>query len=88
VPDALEFCDLLARLAPDRSERAAPRWHGGWEMETKPASIAEAQLALTCLPLLIGDHRSERTPPSGERVDAGRWPRRFSHGVLWPRGSC
>jgi hypothetical protein len=58
LPDALEFCDLLARLAPDRFERAALRWHGRWTTEAKPDSIAEAQLALTCLQLLTGDHRS------------------------------
>jgi hypothetical protein len=46
LQDALEFCDLLARLAPDRFERAALRWHGRWTTEAKPASIAEAHLAL------------------------------------------
>src|SRR5262249_16112546 len=47
-----------ARLAPDRFERAALRWHGRWTTESSPASIAEAQLALTCLQLLTADHRS------------------------------
>jgi len=58
LPDALEFCDLLARFSPERFERAALRWHSRWTAETKPASIAEAQLALTCLQLLTSDHRS------------------------------
>jgi hypothetical protein len=58
LPDALEFCDLLARFAPDRFERAALRWHGRWTTEATPSSLAEAQLALTCLQLLTGDHRS------------------------------
>jgi hypothetical protein len=57
LPDALESCDLLARLAPARFERAAWRWHGRWETENKPASFAEAQLAPNCLQLLTGEHR-------------------------------
>jgi hypothetical protein len=56
--DALEFCDLLARLAPERFERAALRWHERSTTEARPASIAEAQLSLTCLQLLTSDHRS------------------------------
>ena len=57
LPDALEFCDLLARLAPNRFERAALRWHGRWTTEATPSSLAESQLALTCLQLLTSDHR-------------------------------
>jgi hypothetical protein len=57
LADALEFCDLLARLAPERFEHAALRWHGRWETENKPASFAEAQLVLVCLQLLTGEHR-------------------------------
>jgi hypothetical protein len=52
LTDALEFCDLLARQAPERFERAALRWHARWAAERKPSSFAEAQLALVCLQLL------------------------------------
>lgn len=52
LPDALDYCDLLARQAPERFERAALRWHGRWEAEGKPTSLGESQLALSCLQLL------------------------------------
>src|SRR4029453_13623882 len=58
LPDSLEFCDLLARFAPDRFARPALRWHSRWTAETRPDSIAEGQLALTCLQLLTCDHCS------------------------------
>jgi hypothetical protein len=58
LTDALDYCDLLARLAPDRYERAALRWHGRWEAEGKPLSLREAQLALTCLQLLTDGDRA------------------------------
>jgi hypothetical protein len=56
--DALEFCDLLARQAPERYERAALRWHGRWETKAKASSLAESQLALHCFQLLTSDHRA------------------------------
>jgi hypothetical protein len=59
LPDALEFCDLLARHAPERFERAALRWHARWAGERKPSSFAEVQLALACLQLLTtASHRA------------------------------
>jgi hypothetical protein len=58
LKDALDYCDLLARQAPERFELAALRWHGRWETEAKANSLHESQLALACLQLLTSSDRA------------------------------
>jgi hypothetical protein len=58
LTDALEYCDLLGREAPERYERAALRWHARWATEAKARSLAESQFVLSCLQALNGDGRS------------------------------
>jgi hypothetical protein len=58
LADALDYCDLLARQAPERYERAALRWHSRWESEAKAESLRESQLALSCLLMLPAGDRA------------------------------
>ena len=58
LADALDYCHLLARTEPARYERAALRWHARWEVEGRPTSLQESQLALICLQMLTCGDRA------------------------------
>jgi len=58
LSDALDYCDLLARQAPERFERAALRWHGRFEVEGKAQTLLDAHHALLCLQMLTGSDRA------------------------------
>lgn len=55
LDDALDLVALIARVRPDRLERAAIRWHGRLEVEAQVLTIAEAQFALAALARLPAD---------------------------------
>jgi NADPH-dependent ferric siderophore reductase len=55
---ALAYLDLLAEQKPEKLERAAVRWHGRLETEVPLLSLAESQLALAALAMLVGGERS------------------------------
>ena len=55
--DALDYLALLAELRPQKTERAAVRWHGRLEIEAANLTLAEAQLALAALASLAAGER-------------------------------
>ena len=54
LEDALALTALLGEAEPIRYERAAVRWHGRLELETRMLTLAESQLALAALMTLPG----------------------------------
>lgn len=55
LDDALDLVALIARSRPDRLERAAIRWHGRLEVESKSLRISESVFALVLLERLPND---------------------------------
>jgi hypothetical protein len=55
LPDALDLVVLIARVRPDRLERAAIRWHGRLEIEAPTLTLAESRFALAALERLPAD---------------------------------
>jgi len=55
LPDALDLVILMARVRPDRLERAAIRWHGRLEIEATTLTLAESRFALAALERLPAD---------------------------------
>jgi hypothetical protein len=55
LADALDLVALIARVRPDRLERAAIRWHGRLELEAKALTLAESRFALAALERLPAD---------------------------------
>jgi hypothetical protein len=53
--DALDLVILIARVRPDRLERAAIRWHGRLEIEAPALTLAESRFALAVLERLPAD---------------------------------
>ena len=53
--DALDLVVLIARVRPDRLERAAIRWHGRLEIEAPTLTLAESRFALAALERLPAD---------------------------------
>lgn len=53
--DALDLVALIARVRPDRLERAAVRWHGRLEVEAPAITLAESRFALAALERLPAD---------------------------------
>jgi hypothetical protein len=53
--NALDLVGLMARVRPDRIERAALRWHGRLELEATALTLPEAQFALAALGRLSAD---------------------------------
>ena len=49
LPDALDYCVLLATEAPDRDDSTARRWLGLLLAECGSLTIDDVQLALACL---------------------------------------
>ena len=58
--DALDLVILMARVRPDRLERAAIRWHGRLEIEATTLTLPESRFALAALERLPAD------PQAGE----------------------
>jgi hypothetical protein len=56
--DALDLVVLIARVRPDRLERAAIRWHGRLEVEVVGLTLAESRFALAALERLPADPRA------------------------------
>jgi hypothetical protein len=52
LPDALSLLLVIAAKDPTRFERAAIRWHGRFETETRGVGFAEAQVLLGALAAL------------------------------------
>ena len=78
LPDALDLVVLIARVRPDRLERAAIRWHGRLEVEAPALTLAESRFALAALERLPADPRAadllrkllrEASPITFRRVD-------------------
>jgi hypothetical protein len=56
--DALDLVALIARVRPDRLERAALRWHGRLLLEVPTLTMSEARFALAALERLPADPRA------------------------------
>jgi hypothetical protein len=74
---ALAYLDLLAEQKPEKLERAAVRWHGRLETEAPLLTLAESQLALSALTMLVAGERSA--------VDVLRRLLRLARPALVPR---
>ena len=55
LQDALDLVILMARVRPDRLERAAIRWYGRLELEARTLTLAESRFALAALERLPAD---------------------------------
>jgi hypothetical protein len=57
LSDALDYLVLLAEARPERSQPAALRWHGRFEIESPALTLQESQLALAALASLCAGDR-------------------------------
>jgi hypothetical protein len=55
--DGLAYLDLLAKVRPEKVERAAVRWHGRLETEATTLTLAESQIALAAVAALCAGER-------------------------------
>jgi hypothetical protein len=53
--DALDLVALIAKVRPDRLDRAAIRWHGRLEIEATSLTLAESRFAFAALERLPHD---------------------------------